>query len=547
VYKRILLAYDGSAEGRTALREGALIARRFDAQVFLLSVISETAGVRMGEGVGGEGVLQQQGDYRAVFQEGLQRLQQFGFQTAGRLVIGEPAREIGAYAGQFGADLVVVGHRRQSAFERWWSGPHGAYLVDHVRCSVLVSQNILSDEAFRTALADAGTARGAAGAASEEAGSRASATPRPDHADATPAPAGPDDSVAAVSPRRRRVRWALFLFLPLVLLLALYLYVSGGAVVSTDDAYVEARTVGLSTDVPGIVRVVAVRDNQPVRAGDVLFRLDDEQFRYALDRSEAQLGNVANQLLALQANYRQVQTQIREAQIDVEYQTTQFRRAQNLQHVQFVSRSAYDLAHRTLLAAQQKLTGLQDQLASIGAQLGNVPNGPLQQNPRYLAARAQRDEAARELAHTVVRAPFDGTVTRVSSLEPGRFLPASTTGFYLVDTDAVWITAMPKETDLTYVRAGQPVTVHVDTYPRSRWRGTVASISPAAAEQFSLLPAQNTSGNWVKVVQRIPLRVRVDASSSRQPPLRAGMSVEIDIDTGHARGWPWAGHAPQAR
>ena len=129
-------------------------------------------------------------------------------------------------------------------------------------------------------------------------------------------------------------------------------------------------------------------------------------------------------------------------------------------------------------------------------------------------------------------------MTDVPSIAPGKYLAASTTAFFLVATDHAWIDANPKETELTYVRPGQPVIVTVDTYPDMNWRGTVASISPAAAEEFSLLPAQNTSGNWVKVVQRIPMRVRVDTSDKDLPPLRAGMSVEVDVDTGHVRGWP---------
>lgn len=129
-------------------------------------------------------------------------------------------------------------------------------------------------------------------------------------------------------------------------------------------------------------------------------------------------------------------------------------------------------------------------------------------------------------------------MTDVPAIAPGKYLQASTTAFYLVATDHVWVDANPKETELTYVRPGQPATVTVDTYPDRTWHGTVASISPAAAQEFQLLPAQNTSGNWVKVVQRVPMRVRVDTSGSQQPPLRAGMSVEVAVDTGHERGLP---------
>jgi membrane fusion protein, multidrug efflux system len=307
---------------------------------------------------------------------------------------------------------------------------------------------------------------------------------------------------------------------------------------STDDAYVEADKVGVSTDVSGIVKEVAVTENQHVAAGQVLYRLHDLPFRLALQRAEAQIGMVRDALNALKANFRDMQTQIRQAEYDVDYYETQFRRQQELLRTQVTSQSAYDTARRNLQNAQQKLASLNQQLGAIAANLNNNPDGSVEQNPRYLEAVAQRDEAARQLDHTVVKAPFAGTVTDVPSIAPGKYLPASTTAFFLVDTDHVWVDANPKETELTYVRPGQKVIVTVDTYPGAQWQGVVASISPAAAQEFSLLPAQNTSGNWVKVVQRIPMRVRVDTSDKDLPPLRAGMSVEVDVDTGHARGLP---------
>ena len=172
------------------------------------------------------------------------------------------------------------------------------------------------------------------------------------------------------------------------------------------------------------------------------------------------------------------------------------------------------------------------------AKLGGNPDIVVTDHPQYRQAQAQVEEAQRQLDHTVVTAPFAGTVTDVPSIAPGKYLAASTTAFFLVDTDHVWVDATPKETELTYVRPGQPATVTVDTYPDLEWHGVVESVSPAAAQEFALLPAQNTSGNWVKVVQRVPMRVRLDTNDKSLPPLRAGMSVEVDVDTGHARGLP---------
>ncbi len=338
--------------------------------------------------------------------------------------------------------------------------------------------------------------------------------------------------------RRRGTRSILFALLPVALVAGGYWYVAGGQVMSTDDAYVEADKVGISTDVSGIVKEVDVSENQHVTAGQVLYRLDDAQFRYALDRAEAQIGTVRDDINALKANYRDMQAQIKQAQDDVAYYDREFNRQQQLSGNGFASQQTFDAARRNLQNAQQKLTSLNEQLAAVTANLGGDPNLPVEQHPRYRDAVAQRDEAARQLNHSVVKAPFAGVVTNVPSVAPGKYLQASATAFYLVATDHVWIDSNPKETQLTYVRPGQPVTVTVDTYPDLAWHGTVESISPAAAQEFQLLPAQNTSGNWVKVVQRIPMRVRVDTSDAKLPPLRAGMSVEVDVDTGHARGIP---------
>ena len=328
------------------------------------------------------------------------------------------------------------------------------------------------------------------------------------------------------------------MLLPLALIGGGYWYVTGGKVMSVDDAYVEADKVGVSTDVSGIVKEVGVTENQHVEAGQALYRLDDLPFRLALDQAKAQIGIVGDSLNALKANYKDMQSQIQQAQDDIDYFGTEFRRQQNLLSAHVASQSTFTMARRNLEDAQQKFASLQQQLAAIAANLNGDPEGPVERNPRYREAVAQYDEAARRLSHTVVKAAFAGIVTNVSSIAPGDYMPASTTAFYLVATDHVWVDASPKETELTYVRPGQPVTVTVDTYPNTEWSGTVESISPAAAQEFSLLPAQNTSGNWVKVVQRIPMRIRVETNDESMPPLRAGMSVEVAVYTGHARGLP---------
>jgi membrane fusion protein (multidrug efflux system) len=338
--------------------------------------------------------------------------------------------------------------------------------------------------------------------------------------------------------RRRWPRWALFLLLPLALIVGAYFYFEGGAYMSTDDAYIKADKVGLSTDVSGMVEAIEVSDNQHVTAGQVLFRLDPLPFRLKLDQAQSQLGVVRDNLNALKANYQNVQAQIRHAEDQIAFDQLQDQRQQILARQQFTPQTAVDQARLNLQASQQTLASDKAQLASIVANLDGNPDIPIEQHPQYRQALAQRDEAARQLRDTVVRAPYNGTVTNVPSLEPGMYLPASTTAFNLVDTDRVWVEAQPKETELTEVRPGQPATITVDTYPGREWHGTVASLSPAAQSEFSLLPAQNTSGNWVKVVQRIPLRVQIDTTDKSMPPLRAGMSVEVSVYTGHKRGLP---------
>src|SRR5712675_941150 len=351
------------------------------------------------------------------------------------------------------------------------------------------------------------------------------------------APRGSQVAASKPSPQKSWRRPLMFALLPVALIAGGYFYVTGGAVMSTDNAYVQADMVGLSTDVAGIVTQVLVHDNQKVTKGDILFKLDPLQFQLALDRAEAQVGNTHNDLVALQASYRNMQAQVGQAQKDVDFNMVNFQRQEQLIANNFTPKATYDAARNTLQNSQQKLASLQQQLAGLAANLNGDPNAPIENHPKYKDAVAARDEAARQLAHTVVRAPFAGIVTNVPSLQPGQYLAAAATAFNIVSTDHVWVQASPKETELTYVRPGQKVTVEVDTFPGQRWAGTVESISPASASSFSLLPAENTSGNWVKVVQRIPMRVRV-SNAPGKPALRVGMSVEVNVDTGHARGLP---------
>jgi membrane fusion protein, multidrug efflux system len=338
--------------------------------------------------------------------------------------------------------------------------------------------------------------------------------------------------------RRRWTRWGLFAVLPIVLAIGIYWYVTGGQFMSTDDAYVEAEKVGISTDVAGIVHDVDVRDNEHVAAGQILYRLDPRPFQIALDDAKANLAQTALSIEAMKQDYQRMLSDVAAEQAQVGLDQTNYERDATLLHSGTVSQAVYDQAKSTLDTDKSKLESLRQQAQVQLAKLGGNADVAVTRHPQYLQAKAKVDEAQRQLDHTVVAAPFAGITTNVPAIAPGKYLAASMTAFYLVNTDHVWVDANPKETELTYVRPGQPVTVTVDTYPSRVWHGTVESISPAAAQEFALLPAQNTSGNWVKVVQRVPMRVRVDTSDSTLPPLRAGMSAEIAVDTGHARGLP---------
>jgi membrane fusion protein (multidrug efflux system) len=338
--------------------------------------------------------------------------------------------------------------------------------------------------------------------------------------------------------RRPWLRWTLFALLPLALIAGAFGYVTGGQTMSTDNAYVEADKVGVSTDVSGIVKDIDVTENQHVEAGQILYRLDPRQFQIALDNAKANLAQVALTIDAMKQDYRRMLSDVAAQQGQVKLDQATYDRYATLLRTSDISKANYDQARFTLEVDKNKVESLQQQAQVQLARLAGNADIPVTQHPQYLQAKAQVDEAQRQLDHTVVNAPFAGIVTNVPSIAPGKYLQASMTAFYLVAADHVWVYSNPKETELTYVRPGQPVTVTVDTYPDAEWHGTIESISPAAAQEFSLLPAQNTSGNWVKVVQRIPMRVRLDTSDKNRPALRAGMSVEVDVETGHRRGLP---------
>ncbi|HEY4135255.1 MAG TPA: HlyD family secretion protein [Alphaproteobacteria bacterium] len=341
-------------------------------------------------------------------------------------------------------------------------------------------------------------------------------------------------SDVAPNPRKQRLRLALLIFGPvLVIAGAAYFYLTGGRYVSIDNAYVKAGMLSVSTDVSGTVAEVAVRDNQTVQTGQLLYRLDDVPFRIAVAGAQARVATARNDIESMRATYRQKQADIAQANADVAFYSKDYDRQKALVG-KYVSEAQFDVSSHNLTAAKQKLASLKQEADSVLAGLGGNPDIAVEDHPTYLTAKAQLDQAQRDLEHTRVVAPFAGIVSQVDSVQVGQYLPAATAAFSLIASDDLWIEANPKETDLVNLRSGQKVTVEIDSYPGVTWHGTLSGVSPASGAEFSVLPPQNASGNWVKVVQRIPLRVVLDRSDN-SPPLRAGMSATVEIDTGRTR------------
>lgn len=311
-------------------------------------------------------------------------------------------------------------------------------------------------------------------------------------------------------------------------------WLTGGRYVSIDDAYVRAAKLVISTDVSGIVQSVPVREGQRVRKGDVLLRLDPLQFQIMLGSASANLRSIVSDLNAKKIDYQRMLREVDVKQAQVQSDQANFDRYASLVKSGGVTKVEYDNMRYQLAANQQAVHALKTAAAVQLAKLEGNPDVDVRTMADYLQAKARVDEAKRQLDHAVIYAPFDGIVTQVDTVQPGMYLAASTAAFGIVSTQDVWIEANPKETELTHVKPGDAVNVTVDTYPGRSWKGVVASIAPNSGSEFSVLPAQNTSGNWVKVVQRIPVRIKVERNAG-DPELRAGMSVEATIDTGHRR------------
>lgn len=324
----------------------------------------------------------------------------------------------------------------------------------------------------------------------------------------------------------------------IVAAIALVLWLTGGRYVSTDDSYVHAGQLMVSTDVSGLVKEVDVKEGQHVKAGQVLFRIDPLQFQIALANAKANVDQTRLTIMSMRDDYVRMLHDIAAEQAQVKLDQSTYNRYAALLRVNSISQLTVDQARYALATAQSTLSSLQETAQVQLAKLGGSLTIPLESLPQYQAAKAQVDEDQRQLDHSVVRAPFDGTVTEVDSLQPGTLVISALSSFSttsavgLVSDNNIWVEANMKETDITHVHRGDPVDVTVDTYPGRKWRGWVDSISPATGSAFSVLPSENASGNWVKITQRVTVRIKLDRKRT-DPPLRVGMSTYVSIDTGH--------------
>jgi membrane fusion protein, multidrug efflux system len=309
-----------------------------------------------------------------------------------------------------------------------------------------------------------------------------------------------------------------------------YLYLTGGRYVSTDNAYVEADHVIVAPQIGGRVTEVLVRENQAVKAGDVLFHIDTQPLEIAAARMQAQLESVSSLLSAARNGYSSAQADLRSAEEALRINQRQYERMQEMRVKGLIAQKDVDDAANNLASARGKRDSDVAALDRAQNLIGGLPNTPDDQLAGYKMMKAQFEQTKLDLEHATVRAPIDGVIGK-QSLQPGDFLVMGQAAMPLVATRALWVDANFKETDLTHVGIGQPALVEVDTYPGKKWKAHVASISPASGSEFSVLPAQNATGNWVKIVQRIPVRVAID-DQENGPTLRAGMSAIVEIDTG---------------
>jgi membrane fusion protein, multidrug efflux system len=334
---------------------------------------------------------------------------------------------------------------------------------------------------------------------------------------------------------RKNLRMILLVGLPAAaILIGLVLYLTGGRYISTDNAYVGAQKVLITTEISGKVSHVAIVEGQHVKPGDELFALDPVPFRLAHQQAQAKLNAARSDYDKLKTNLASLDKLAVLSKQNVDLKQRDVDRKTQLVKTLAGSQSDVDTALGNLVTAQLESQFTTQQRDSTLNQLLGNPDLPLEQFPGYAQAKAGLDQSERDLNHTVIRAPISGTATQVDSIQLGRFVNAGMPVFSVIDDQSLWVDANPKETDITYLRVGQKATLDVDSFPDHTFKGVVVAVSPGTGAQFSILPPQNATGNWVKVVQRVPVRIVFDKDENTRL-LRSGMSVNVEIDTGHSR------------
>ena len=319
----------------------------------------------------------------------------------------------------------------------------------------------------------------------------------------------------------------------LAICVGLYLYAAGGRYVTTDNAYVKANVIIISPEVSGRVTSVLVADNQAVEANDVLLQIDSSPLEITLNRARAQMAVIRTELESLRADYGETVVQEQLAKDKVRYLDRRYKRQRKLLKQGLSSEEKHDEAKHNLQVARREVQIIEQRVQRVLAQLAGNERLPVDQHPRYLTAQTTYDQAAVDLKATTIRAPASGIVSNMK-LQVGEYAQAGKPIFSLIENQPIWIEANLKETQLTHILPGQQATIVADAYPDKIWESVISSIAPATGAEFSILPPQNASGNWVKVVQRIPINL-VITDQAGGPQLRAGMTVSVRIDTRRKR------------
>jgi membrane fusion protein (multidrug efflux system) len=333
----------------------------------------------------------------------------------------------------------------------------------------------------------------------------------------------------------RKNREALLTGAPLLIfILCMLAYIFGGRYVSTEDAYLQAAKGHITSNVHGQVQAIYVRDNQAVKTGDKLFTLDDRPFKNAVDNAQAELKNQQLQVEVLKAEYKQWLAIATAAQQNNKYQKEEFDRQTKLAASGISSQMELNKATNDYLNSSQQLNAAEHQLAATMAKLNNNPDIPTAEHPLVQAAQANLDQALLNLSYTTITAPYDGIVTRVEQIQPGDYIGTGSPVFAIISQHDIWVEANFKETEITYMKPGQKATIVLDTYPDKQFKGRVVSMSPGTGATFAILPPENATGNWVKIVQRVPIRISIK-NPDPDLLLGSGLSATVTVDTKHDR------------